>query len=84
MMNTAGPLPSTEAEMTVICSYCGQLLQGKKLWHKERLSAREISLLPVSHGICADCLLEHFPNEYTAIKKEGHHVPLKVFEKYSH
>ena len=61
---------------TTVCSYCGCLLRGKKFWEKERLTPQEISLLPVSHGICSSCLVENFPDEYDAILKD--HIPANL------
>jgi len=66
-MNIVKPKLRNETEITVVCSYCGKLIKGQKLWNKEYFTAKEISLLPVSHGICPKCLCEYFPNEYLAI-----------------
>lgn len=59
-----------KTEITVVCSYCGKLIKGQKSWKKEYLTAKEISLLPVSHGICPKCLVVNFPKEYLAIMGE--------------
>lgn len=61
---------SSKDDITVICSYCGRLLRGSRYWEKEELSPREISMLPVSHGICSDCLNQNFPDESTEILKK--------------
>jgi len=57
--------------LTVICSYCGRLLKGKRVWEKKHLSLEERGRLPVSHGICLNCLAEQFPNEFLALEREG-------------
>lgn len=52
----------------LVCAYCKKVLKGENLWEHEAM--RSDSSLNVSHGICPDCLLEHFPREYLAIQEE--------------
>ena len=65
----------------VICAYCKKSLRGQELWEKDFEESPEISQTRVSHGICPDCLLENFPNEYLVIQKERKVRIKKLFEQ---
>jgi hypothetical protein len=62
-----------------ICSYCKRPLNDIASEDAEyTIEGHDDS---VSHGICPDCLLHHFPNEYLAIQ-EGKKIRIrKVFKK---
>lgn len=68
----------------VICAYCKKSLQGQDLWESGFEKASEHHRATVSHGICPDCLLEHFPNEYLVIQEEKKIRIKKLFEKGYH
>ena len=57
-----------------ICSYCKQIRDDKGLWSRMEEYIREHSEANFSHGICPDCLQEHYPEihaaEYSNKKKE--------------
>lgn len=65
----------------VICAYCKRSLQGQELWENEFKKSPEKAKARVSHGICPDCLLENFPNEYLVIQEEKKVRIKKLFEK---
>lgn len=67
--------------MLIVCSYCNRVISDEEAW--EQNVEVEIGERggKVSHGICPDCLLEHFPDEYLAIQ-EQHRVRIKeIFKK---
>ena len=49
------------------CSYCRTGLNGTEA---EVCVQEQYDSSYVSHGICPDCLLENFPQEYIMIQKE--------------
>ncbi len=65
----------------VICAYCKKSLQGQELWENDFEKSSGISTARVSHGICPDCLLENFPNEYLVIQEEKKVRIKKLFER---
>ena len=67
-----------EAHLTVICSYCGKLLDGQESWSKGDV---ELNSSNNTHGTCPDCLLENFPREYLAIQEERRVRIKNVFKK---
>ena len=67
--------------IVVICAYCKKSLQGQERWERELEQSPELSSAKISHGICPDRLLEHFPNEYLIIQEEGKVRIKKLFEK---
>lgn len=60
--------PESE-KLIVICAYCKKIVGEEKLQFEENDHQGESETL-VSHGICPDCFLKHFPNEYLAIQKK--------------
>lgn len=65
----------------VICAYCKKSLLGQELWENESDKSPDMSKARISHGICPDCLLENFPNEYLIIQEEKKVRIKKLFEK---
>jgi len=54
-------------EFPIICTYCKEWLNEPDTW----ISGQEVcNLSGASHGICPDCLLKNFPQEYIKIQKE--------------
>ena len=56
-----------ETELPIICSYCRTGLNGLEA---EACGQEQCNSSCVSHGICLDCLLENFPQEYIKIQEE--------------
>jgi PAS domain-containing protein len=46
-----------------ICSYCHRIRNGQQVWEKLEAYISSHSDAEFSHGICADCLEKHFPEE---------------------
>ncbi|MDJ0623247.1 MAG: hypothetical protein QNJ17_09785 [Desulfocapsaceae bacterium] len=67
--------------IVVICAYCQKSLQGQELWERDSQETAEMAKATISHGICPDCLLEHFPNEYLIIQEERRVRIKKLFEE---
>lgn len=55
----------------VACSYCNETFKKsakrRKTADNEELSGSQL----ISHGICPNCLLKHFPQEYLLIQRDG-------------
>ena len=62
-------------DVVVICAYCKKVLDGREDNFIEDPGTM------VSHGICPNCLLLHFPKEYVAIQKEQRIRIKTVFKK---
>jgi hypothetical protein len=66
----------------LICAYCNRPISGSVPCNTEEIPAAEVCTGdPVSHGICPDCLLYHFPNEYLAIQEKKKIRIRNVFKK---
>lgn len=70
-----------QERIMVICAYCRKSLQGQEVWERDLQEAGEMAKATISHGICPDCLLEHFPNEYLIIQEERRVRIKKLFEE---
>lgn len=65
----------------IICAYCQKRIKGRDWNERKKCNAEETQKISVSHGICPECLLEHFPQEYLIIQEE-HRVRIKkLFEE---
>jgi hypothetical protein len=53
--------------LPVICTYCGKYKNKDGYW--EHVSKSEMDW--ISHGICPECLKEHFPNYFSSLCREG-------------
>jgi PAS domain S-box-containing protein len=47
-----------------ICSYCGNVRDDRGYWSKIEKYMHEHSGTQFSHGICPDCMKEHYPEQY--------------------
>lgn len=65
----------------IICAYCRKNIHGQELIEKEIHRSGGLAKASISHGICPDCLLEHFPNEYLIIQEERRVRIKKLFEE---
>lgn len=68
-------------KVKVICSYCKKCLHREESWEKDMDCWYDNDSTTISHGICPDCLLEHFPEEYLVIQEERKIRIKKLFEK---
>src|SRR6056297_96405 len=68
-------------DMKVICAYCKTLLRSEELWGAETEARHDENRGGISHGICPDCLLYHFPSEYLAIQEERRIRIRNLFKK---
>ncbi len=59
-----------ETDYLMICAYCRRLLKEPDAWERHGRGELELNSSINSHGICPDCLLENFPQEYLAIQEE--------------
>ncbi len=65
-------------EFPIICTYCRKWLNGPEA----RICSQEVgSMSGASHGICPDCMLENFPQEYIKIQKERKATSIAMLEK---
>ena len=51
-----------------ICSYCGKIRDDKGYWSRLEKYVQTHSKAKFSHGICPDCVKEHYPEYYKKIK----------------
>jgi hypothetical protein len=56
-----------------ICMYCKQIRTDAGIWVQIEKYVREHSHADFTHGVCPDCLREHFPDVYQ--KKYGETGP---------
>lgn len=47
-----------------ICSYCHKIRDDREVWQKMEIYIQKHSEARFSHGICPDCLREHYPDFY--------------------
>ena len=52
---------STLRGFVPICSYCHKIRDDKGFWEQVDVYIRRQSGAKVSHGICPECMTEHFP-----------------------
>ena len=53
-----------------LCSYCKKIRDDKGYWEKVDVYIHKNTDADISHGICPDCLKEHFPKQYEEIKND--------------
>ena len=53
-----------------LCSYCKKIRDEKGYWEKVDVYIHKNTDADISHGICPDCLKEHFPEQYEEIKND--------------
>jgi hypothetical protein len=54
-----------------ICSYCKQIRDDEGMWKKIEEYIHAHSEARFSHGICPDCMREHFPGEYASMHPDA-------------
>ncbi|AGF78007.1 ABC-type phosphate/phosphonate transport system, periplasmic component [Desulfocapsa sulfexigens DSM 10523] len=51
-----------------LCSFCKKVRDDKGYWEQVDVYIHKNSDANISHGICPDCMKEHYPEEYEAIE----------------
>ncbi len=69
---------SDGTELPKICTYCKIWLNGPKIGCYSNGKGNSAG---ISHGICPDCLLENFPQEYLTIQIENRIRIKHIFKK---
>ena len=69
-----------EKNISVVCSYCCKLIRVSESWKKGHSNPMHDDSAQLSHGICPECLLENFPNEYLTIQRDNR---LRIKKTYS-
>ena len=54
-----------------ICSYCKKIRDDSGFWGNVEQYISKHSNVDFSHGICPDCLKEHYPDQYKKMKDKG-------------
>jgi hypothetical protein len=54
-----------------VCTYCDKHRNDDGYWEQAYGFDECIYEGRISHGICPKCLKEHFPDEYSSLRKEG-------------
>ncbi len=57
-------------DMIMICSYCSTIIYSPEQWDNETDRHHDFLTSAKSHGICPDCLLQNFPQEYLVIQEK--------------
>ena len=61
----------SEPNLAFICMYCKKHKNVAGNWEQGDGLDESVSDEWISHGICPDCLKEHFPDEYSSLREEG-------------
>ena len=57
--------------MIPICSHCKKIRDDSGFWGNVEQYIAKHSNVDFSHGICPDCLQEHYPDQYKKMKEKG-------------
>jgi sensor domain CHASE-containing protein len=52
-----------------ICAYCKKIRDDEGHWHQMEVYIRDHSEADFSHGMCNDCLQEHYPDAWANMRK---------------
>jgi len=50
-----------------LCSYCKKIRDDSGYWEQVDVYINKNTAADISHGICPECIKQHFPNQYTSI-----------------
>jgi hypothetical protein len=53
-----------------LCSFCKKIRDDKGYWEQVDIYINKHSEADISHGICPDCLKEHYPDVYKQLFPE--------------
>ncbi len=62
--------PKVSCKILVICAHCKKILSNEGFWEYADPHFLKDRQQHTSHGICPDCLLANYPNEYLAIQEK--------------
>ncbi len=65
-------------DILVVCAHCKKVLINRDSWEYADPLFLKNRQQHTSHGICPDCLLANYPNEYLAIQ-EKKRIRIKKF-----
>ncbi len=71
-------MSSSRNKIIVVCSYCHRIIKGQWTYS---MNGEEYDQPRISHGICPECLLLHFPDEYLLIQEKHRVEMINIFEK---
>jgi hypothetical protein len=81
---TMGVFMSEETEredhLLLICVYCKRFKNEDGYWEHSSAPLSSVPENRLSHGMCPQCVKEHYPDQYKCLCKEG---KIEVKEKYS-
>ena len=69
-LNTALSEIKTLQGILPLCTYCKKIRNDEGYWEKVDIYIHKHTNAGISHGICPDCLKEHFPEHYEEIKND--------------
>lgn len=72
---------SCHGKFVLVCAYCNKILKDNDVWETGDVGVLQGNQSNLSHGICPDCLKEHFPHEYLAIQEERKEKTRNAFQK---
>ena len=55
-----------------ICSFCKKIRDDKGYWEQVEVYIHDHSDVDFSHGVCPQCLKEHYPDQYNKIQLKKH------------
>jgi hypothetical protein len=53
-----------------LCSFCKKIRDDKGYWERVDVYISKYSQADISHGICPECLKEHYPEQYKILSKK--------------
>jgi PAS domain S-box-containing protein len=69
-LNKAASEIKTLKGILPLCSYCKKIRDDEGYWEQVDTYIHENTNADISHGICPDCLKQHFPEHYEEIKND--------------
>jgi DNA repair exonuclease SbcCD ATPase subunit len=60
-----------------LCSFCKKIRDDKGYWEQVDVYIHKYSGADISHGICPDCIKEHYPEEYKSMSKKYEYMSKK-------
>ena len=64
-------------KVLLICTYCHKHKTASGYWDGEANFTVCNPGTSISHGICPECLIQQFPDEFASLQKEGNIVIVK-------
>ncbi len=54
-----------------LCSFCKKIRDDEGYWEQVDVYIRKHSEADISHGICPECMKEHYPEQYAAMQRSN-------------